>query len=77
MSYLKDGGDERERQSLIKMMKRELAYVDLDGMAICTDDEGCANMQIDQLAKVADALEDRLMETFNSELVDTIKDLGY
>lgn len=76
-NYLENGGDEKERQALIKIMHNELSYVDLDNMSLCTDDNGCADLTKEQLRVVADKLEDRLMEDFNSELGNVLDELGY
>lgn len=76
-NYLENGGDEKERQSLIGIMDTELSYADLDCMAVCTDDEGCDNLTMEQLLTVAEKLQDRLMEDFNSELGDVINELEY
>lgn len=75
--YLVNGGSEGTRANLAKKMQREMNYVDLENMALCTDDLGCEKLTMEQLAVVADKLEDRLMESFNSELHDVIFDLNY
>ena len=78
LNYLENGGSEEERKSLIDTMKKtEMGYVDIDSMSICPDDNGCANLTREQLAKVADKMSDRLMEDFNATLGDVIKELGY
>lgn len=77
LTYLENGGTEKERQLLIKMMNNELSYVDIDCMSVCTDDNGCADLTMEQLQEVADKMEDRLMEDFNSTLGDVINELGY
>ena len=77
LNYLEKGGSEEERKSLIKEMKYEMGYVDIQCMSVCTDDNGCANLNMEQLQKVADKMEDRLMEDFNSTLGDVLDELGY
>lgn len=76
-NYLENGGDEKEKQALLKIMDNELSYADLGCMAVCTDDEGCSDLTMEQLINVADKMEDRLMEDFNSTLGDVINELGY
>ena len=75
--YLLHGGSVEKRKKLIDEMYTELNYIDLENMAVCTDDAGCANLTMEQLEKVADKLEDRLMEEFNSNLYDVLNELGY
>lgn len=78
LNYLENGGSEEERKSLIDTMKKtEMGYVDIDSMSISTDDEGCADLTQEQLVKVADKMEDRLLEDFNAMLGDVIEELGY
>lgn len=78
LNYLKNGGSEQAKQGLIDYLeKNEMGYADLDCMSLCTDDEGCANLSIEQLREVADKLQDRLMEDFNSQLGEVLKELGY
>lgn len=78
LNYLENGGSEEERKSLIDTMKKtEMGYVDINCMSVCTDDNGCADLTHEQLVKVADKMEDRLMEDFNATLGDVIKELGY
>ena len=76
-NYLENGGDEKEKQALLKIMENELSYADLDCMSVCTDDEGCSNLTMEQLNEVANKLQDRLMEDFNNTLGNVLDELGY
>lgn len=78
VNYLENGGTINERKFLLDYLKQnEMGYADLDCMSVCTDDEGCANLTMEQLENVADKLQDRLMEDFNCELANVLEELGY
>ena len=76
LAYLMNGGTEEEKQSLVKVMEDELRYADLDSMRVCNGDIGCSRLDMDTLHKVAETLQDRLMQDFNAELGNTLEGMG-
>lgn len=77
LKYLENGGSEDERKSLITRMKRdEIPYVDIYGICLSTESNGCEGLSVEDLEWLSDEIGDSLIDKMNALLPKAVKKLN-